>query len=188
MCFFTKNKISLTTTRTPAAMAAVPTHTDPLSDAPALYASPDGIDDAGYFMSRHAWKLQTWPEPLLGHGITVANSARLNLDADLTLVRLRNIQFDEFQWASRCFRLYSFHPGHGFTSLVIDVVGTLRMRGVSHDPQRQIGKLYGLFTNRSAECKWLAPVIERLNCEGKFGASRCVTSISIAPASIDLRS
>jgi hypothetical protein len=93
-------------------MAAMPTHTDPLPDAPSVHAASDGIDHASYFMARNPWKLQTRPLPLLGQRITVANSASLNLDADLALARFTNLQLDKLQWAPCCFHLYSLHPGH----------------------------------------------------------------------------
>lgn len=96
------------------AVAAVPTHSDPLAGFPWGDALSDRVDDSGNFVSGNARILDAGPSALFGKRIAVADTAGLDLDSHRARARLRDFAFNELKRPLRTWDLHNTHHWHGF--------------------------------------------------------------------------
>ena len=68
-----------------------------LANFPSRNIRADGVDNPDYLVAGNTRILNAWKQAILGHGIAVADSARLHLDAYRTGFGLGNLQFNQFQ-------------------------------------------------------------------------------------------
>jgi hypothetical protein len=108
----TGNEVTTAARIAVTAVPAVPADPDPLALRPSGNPFADRIYDSGDFMSRHPRVLDTRPQSLPGHGITVADAARFDLYANLPGARIRNIAFNKFKWATSLSDLHDTHLCH----------------------------------------------------------------------------
>src|SRR5262249_39796417 len=95
------------------AVAAIPADPHLLAHFPPVDARPDRVDHPGDFMARDSRILDAREQSVLGHGITVADATRLDLDPDRSGTGLRDRSLDDFERAFRPGNLRDAHHRHG---------------------------------------------------------------------------
>jgi hypothetical protein len=91
------------------AMAAVPSHADPLAGLPQGHVGTDSIDTSGNFVAGHARKLNSGPKPFLHQRVAMADSTCFDLDAHLTATGLGYGALDDFEISAWLADLHGFH-------------------------------------------------------------------------------
>jgi hypothetical protein len=87
----------------------MPADTDTLAWRPIGHARPDSVNAAGYFMSWHAWVLNSRPEAFFHHGIAVTDTAGVHLDPRGAWGRLGYRSFHKFKLSFRARKLGHMH-------------------------------------------------------------------------------
>ena len=82
-------------------VSAVPTHADVLAFFPAGNARADFVDDSRNFMPGRARVLNPGHQAIFHHMVAEADTAGLDLDADLPLAGCGDFAFHEFEVGSR---------------------------------------------------------------------------------------
>ena len=91
------------------AVSPVPADTDPLARLPSRDTRAERVDRPCDLVSRDAGIPNARPQSLLREGITVADTASLDLDADESRARVRVFAFDELEAAIRLSDLHRAH-------------------------------------------------------------------------------
>jgi hypothetical protein len=91
------------------AMAPMPANTHSLARLPLADVWTDCINASGDFVSWDTRVLNGRQKSFFDEHITVANAARLDLDAHLTTIGLRNGTFNKFEVSTRFANLNGFH-------------------------------------------------------------------------------
>src|SRR5262245_49946320 len=109
---FAIDEIAFAAGRAVAVMPAVPAHADAVTRFPSRDAGPKFINDASDFMAGNPRVAQAGPMAFLYDAVSHADSAGLDLDANLAGTRRRNFAFDDFKVAPSLRDLSRFHFRH----------------------------------------------------------------------------
>jgi hypothetical protein len=90
-------------------MPAMPADSDTLSCLPCGNTIADFINNAGHFVPRNAWILNSWQHAFFDKHITVANATGLYLDPHVPGTRLWNFAFNDLKRRSGFCNLRCFH-------------------------------------------------------------------------------
>jgi hypothetical protein len=91
----------------------VPANSHSLSQIPAGNGVAQGIDDADDFVPWNAGILNSGEMAALRERVTMANSAGLHFDANLSRFGFRDLTFDELEFCSRPGNLRGLHRSYG---------------------------------------------------------------------------
>jgi hypothetical protein len=95
-----------------AVLSSMPTHTDALTLFPPLHAGADRVHDAGDLVPGDARIGDPWKQAFFCEHVTVAYTACLNSNPDLSWSRLGDVTFDEFEVSTRSGYLHCLHRSH----------------------------------------------------------------------------
>src|SRR5262249_15106120 len=99
-----------------SAIAAVPADADALPRSPFRDSLSDGVDRSGHLVTRHARVGNARKEPFLDDRIAMADSAGLDLDANVARPRIRDRSLDDLERLFRRRDLCNAHGLHDGTS------------------------------------------------------------------------
>ena len=108
-CYLAGHEVAATARIAVPAVSPVPADTDPLARLPSRDARAERVDRPCDLVSRDAGIPNARPQSLLREGITVADTASLDLDADESRARVRVFAFDELEAAIRLSDLHRAH-------------------------------------------------------------------------------
>jgi hypothetical protein len=107
-----QDEITTTARTADKTMAAMPSHTNPLTRLPKLNVSSDGIYAASNFVSGYTGILNARPYAIFHENIAVTDAACVHFDSDLAARRIRDFALHQFEISAGFADLDSFHFGH----------------------------------------------------------------------------
>src|ERR1700757_3160264 len=105
-------KVSAPALQAGSILPTMPAHSYSLSLLPRRDAAAHLVNHTRHLVPRHTRIRYTRPRAFLRQHITVANSASLHLDSNLSRSRLRNLALHHFKFSSRLRHLHRFHLRH----------------------------------------------------------------------------